>query len=232
MTINLSTNIGFEVAGGVFDIHLSRNSLLPCEFSKTYVTAFDYQSELMFPMYSGERRLIKYCESLAHIKCKNITKSKAGEPRIEMKLTLDRDEILKIETVEINRKKNRQLPIEFFYLDNYEQKGYKLILDGIKFREQDALVESKVKEFKLTIKSVREKCKEYKVREEMNAFLNRLNKSREQLSIELVNQLITDLYAKISELKLDISINNSSTASNDTASTSIAANDNSNENKT
>lgn len=223
LTVNLSTNIGFEVAGGIFDMHLTRNQELPCTFSKTYITAFDYQSELLFPMYCGERKLIRYCEPLAHIKCKNITKSKAGELKIEMTLTVDKDENLKVTAVETYHMTKKQLAIEFFYLDNCEQKGYKLILDGANFKEQDNLVESKIREFKLTIKSVREKSKEYKVREEMNTFLNSLNKSREILSIEVVNQLLADLYAKIIELKININLSNINIVNDNVATTSAAA---------
>jgi hypothetical protein len=82
----LSNNIGFSVAGGLFDIHLKRNTRLPCMNVKSYTTAFDYQRELILPLYTGERPLVKFCESLGKLRISKIPKVKAGEILIEVKL--------------------------------------------------------------------------------------------------------------------------------------------------
>jgi molecular chaperone DnaK (HSP70) len=63
----LGNNIGFSVAGGLFDIHLKRNSALPCKNVKSYTTAFDYQRELVLPLFTGERPLTRYCGSLGKV---------------------------------------------------------------------------------------------------------------------------------------------------------------------
>ncbi len=204
ISINLSTNIGFAIAGGVFDIHLKRNHELPCTFTKYYITAFDYQTELLFPLYMGERILIRYCEPLAFIRVKKIPKSKAGELSIEINLTIDKDENMNIIATEMHSKKN--LPIEYNFLENFESKSYRMILDGIKYKEQDIECDKKIREFKLVIKSIREKYKDYTIREEINGFLNTLNKSKDEMNIELVNELLFDLYKRIIELNINVDL--------------------------
>ena len=111
---------------------------------------------------------------------------------------------MNIIATEMHSKKN--LPIEYNFLENFESKSYRMILDGIKYKEQDIECDKKIREFKLIIKSIREKYKDYKIREEINGFLNTLNKSKDEMDTELVNQMLFDLYKRIIELNINVDL--------------------------
>ena len=203
VTTNLNHNIGFAIAGGIFDIHLKRNETLPCKHSKSYITAFDFQTELLFPMYMGERPLIRYCESLGQVKVKSIPRVKAGEISIELNIVADEDEKLTITAIESKNKKN--LPVEFEFNEVYVSKGVQMLIDAVKFKAQDAECEKKVADFKSKIKDVRIKYKrDYHIREEMNAYMSRLNKLKDEMSVETINSLFNDLKKKLVQLKVKV----------------------------
>ena len=184
----------------MFDIHLKRTTELPCKFTKSYITAFDYQTELLFPIFMGERPMVRYCESLGQVKVKNIPKAKAGELNIEISLIIDQDENLFVTAMDTKHKKN--LPIEFHFQSVYESKGIQMILDAIKFKVPDNECEKKVKEFKTIIREVRTRYDNHLIREEMNALLDTLNKSKQNMSAAVVDGLLVALKSKIEQLNL------------------------------
>jgi Zn-dependent M32 family carboxypeptidase len=72
-------------------------------------------------------------------------------------------------------------------------------------KAQDAECEKKVAEFKSKIKDVRIKYKrDYHIREEMNAYMSRLNKLKDEMSVETINSLFNDLKKKLVQLKVKV----------------------------
>ena len=152
-------------------------------------------------MYMGERPLIRFCESLGQVKVKGIPRSKAGEISIELTLYVDEDEKLTVSAVE--NKNNKPLHVEFEFNETYESKGVQLLLDAIKYKSQDLAIQNKVTKFKNLVKDVRVKYqRDFLVREEMNSFMSRLNKLRDEINIENMNELIGNLEKRVEQLKL------------------------------
>ncbi len=153
-------------------------------------------------MFMGERPLIRYCESLGQVKVKNIPKSRAGEISIEMTMHVDEDEKLTVSAIE--NKHGKALPVEFEFNETYESKGVQLLLDAIKFKSQDSEVQKRVTIFKNLVKDVRIKYQhDYLVREEMNAFMSRLNKLKEEIDLQSMDSLIKDLNERVLKLKIN-----------------------------
>jgi hypothetical protein len=158
----LGQSIGFAVAGGLFDIHLPRNTQLPTKVSKIYTTAFDYQKEIMLPIYVGERPLIKHCEALGKVRVKQMPACKAGELQIELTLNVDVDEKLSCTAMDLTNKK--QLPIDLEFNLTYSARGaVDQILDAMKFKQEDEELVEMAKEFKILIRDVRVKYSGYEV---------------------------------------------------------------------
>ena len=153
-------------------------------------------------MFMGERPLIRYCESLGQVKVKNIPKSRAGEISIELTLYVDADEKLTVTAIE--SKHSKALPVEFEFNETYESKGVQLLLDAIRFKVEDAEVQKRVNTFKNMVKDVRVKYQhDYLIREEMNAFMSRLNKLKEEIDLQSMDLLIKNLQERIQELKIE-----------------------------
>ncbi len=197
----LGNNIGFAVAGGIFDIHLKRNSSLPCQNVKTYTTAFDYQKELVLPVYTGERPLTRYCESLGKVYITKLPRVKAGEILIEVTLYVDADEKLSITALDVDSKKT--LPIRLELNPTYKSRDVESIMDAIKYKKEDTQLVKLIKELKTMIRDIRVKYDDFEVREEMNYFLNKLTKT-EMVDKESVEALIDEFYKKMLELDIKL----------------------------
>ena len=77
-------SLGIEVAGGVTDKIILRNSTI-LSATQHYTTQVDGQANVAIHVLQGERELAKDCRSLARFDLKNIPPMSAGMARIEVK---------------------------------------------------------------------------------------------------------------------------------------------------
>jgi molecular chaperone DnaK len=89
-------SLGIEVAGGVTDKIILRNSTIPASATQFYTTQVDGQANVAIHVLQGERELAKDCRSLARFDLKGIPGMPAGIPRIEVKFLIDANGILHV----------------------------------------------------------------------------------------------------------------------------------------
>jgi Fe-S protein assembly chaperone HscA len=89
-------SLGIEVAGGVTDKIILRNSTIPASATQHYTTQVDGQANVAIHVLQGERELAKDCRSLARFDLKGIPPMTAGMPRIEVKFLIDANGILQV----------------------------------------------------------------------------------------------------------------------------------------
>src|ERR1700683_3859650 len=89
-------SLGIEVAGGVTDKIILRNSTIPASATQYYTTQIDGQANVAIHVLQGEREMAKDCRSLARFDLKGIPPMTAGLPRIEVKFLIDANGILHV----------------------------------------------------------------------------------------------------------------------------------------
>ncbi len=129
-------SLGIEVAGGVTDKIILRNSTIPASATQHYTTQVDGQANVAIHVLQGERELAKDCRSLARFDLKGIPPMTAGMPRIEVKFLIDANGILHVSAREQRSGKEAEIEVQPSYGLTDDQVE-SMILDSFDFAEED-----------------------------------------------------------------------------------------------
>src|SRR5271165_6075936 len=129
-------SLGIEVAGGVTDKIILRNSTIPASATQHYTTQVDGQTNVAIHVLQGERELAKDCRSLARFELKGIPPMPAGIPRVEVKFLIDANGILHVSAREQRSGKEAEIQVQPSYgLTDEQVEG--MILDSFDNAEED-----------------------------------------------------------------------------------------------
>src|SRR5438270_9130411 len=129
-------SLGIEVAGGVTDKIILRNSTVPASSTQHYTTQIDGQVNVAVHVLQGERELAKDCRSLARFDLKGIPPMPAGLPRIEVKFLIDANGILHVSAREQRSGKEAEIEVQPSYGLTDDQVE-SMILDSFDNAEED-----------------------------------------------------------------------------------------------
>ncbi len=129
-------SLGIEVAGGVTDKIILRNSTIPASATQFYTTQVDGQANVAIHVLQGERELAKDCRSLARFDLRGIPPMAAGMPRIEVKFLIDANGILHVSAREQRSGKEAEIQVQPSYGLTDEQVE-SMILDSFDSAEED-----------------------------------------------------------------------------------------------
>ena len=129
-------SLGIEVAGGVTDKIILRNSTIPASATQHYTTQVDGQANVAIHVLQGERELAKDCRSLARFDLKGIPPMTAGLPRIEVRFLIDANGILHVTAREQRSGKEAEISVQPSYGLTDEQVE-SMILDSFDYAEED-----------------------------------------------------------------------------------------------
>ncbi len=129
-------SLGIEVAGGVTDKIILRNSTIPASATQFYTTQIDGQVNVAIHVLQGERELAKDCRSLARFDLKGIPPMAAGIPRVEVRFLIDANGILSVSAREQRSGKESEIQVQPSYglTDNQVES---MILDSFDNAEED-----------------------------------------------------------------------------------------------
>jgi len=129
-------SLGIEVAGGVTDKIIQRNSTIPASATQYYTTQIDGQANVAIHVLQGERELAKDCRSLARFDLKGIPPMTAGMARIEVKFLIDANGILHVSAREQRSGKESEIEVQPSYGLTDDQVE-SMILDSFDYAEED-----------------------------------------------------------------------------------------------
>ena len=129
-------SLGIEVAGGVTDKIILRNSTIPASATQFYTTQIDGQANVAIHVLQGERELAKDCRSLARFDLKGIPPMAAGIPRVEVKFLIDANGILNVSAREQRSGKEAEIQVQPSYGLTDDQVE-NMILDSFDNAEED-----------------------------------------------------------------------------------------------
>ena len=129
-------SLGIEVAGGVTDKIILRNSTIPASATQFYTTQIDGQANVAIHVLQGERGLASDCRSLARFDLKGVPPMAAGMPRIEVKFLIDANGILHVSAREQRSGTEAEIDVQPSYgLTDEQVEG--MILDSFDNAEED-----------------------------------------------------------------------------------------------
>jgi len=129
-------SLGIEVAGGVTDKIILRNSTIPASATQFYTTQVEGQTNVAIHVLQGERELAKDCRSLARFDLKGVPPMPAGMPRIEVKFLIDANGILHVSAREQRSGKAAEIEVQPSYGLTDDQVE-SMILDSFDYAEED-----------------------------------------------------------------------------------------------
>jgi Fe-S protein assembly chaperone HscA len=129
-------SLGIEVAGGVTDKIILRNSTIPASATQFYTTQVDGQTNVAIHVLQGERELAGDCRSLARFDLKGIPPMTAGMPRIEVRFLIDANGILHVSAREQRSGKEAEIEVQPSY-GLTDQQVENMILESFDNAEED-----------------------------------------------------------------------------------------------
>jgi len=129
-------SLGIEVAGGVTDKIILRNSTIPASATQYYTTQVDGQKNVAIHVLQGERELARDCRSLARFDLKGVPPMPAGMPRIEVKFLIDANGILHVSAREQRSAKEAEIEVQPSYGLTDDQVEH-MLLESFDYAEED-----------------------------------------------------------------------------------------------
>jgi molecular chaperone HscA len=105
-------SLGIEIAGGLMDVMITRNSKVPVRIGKEYTTSVDGQVNMKISVFQGERELVAENRKLGEFELRNIPAMPAGMPKVEIQFLLDVDGILKVSATELRSGVKQEIEIK------------------------------------------------------------------------------------------------------------------------
>jgi molecular chaperone DnaK len=93
-------SLGVETAGGYADVIIPANSPVPCEKTRTFLTASDNQSMVTIRVAQGQSTRFRENTHLGDLVLSGLRRARRGEVRITVTFELDADGLLNVRAVD------------------------------------------------------------------------------------------------------------------------------------
>lgn len=136
-------SLGVETTGGLMNIIVPRNTVIPITKTRIYSTVEDNQSAVTISVFEGERSTTAHNRLLGEFELEGIEPAERGMPEIEVVFAIDADGIFTVRARDITPKPGKHLDGEYKSLEIKTSKRDQheidqLIENARKFEEDDA----------------------------------------------------------------------------------------------
>ena len=104
-------SLGIEVIGGVMDILIKRNTMIPCEKTKLYSTDTDFVESVLIKIFEGERTMTNQNFKIGEFELDKIPVDQRGMPEIEISFAIDINGIVNVSAIEKNVNESRSITV-------------------------------------------------------------------------------------------------------------------------
>lgn len=105
-------SIGIRTKGDVMTTLIERNSSIPTEYSDIFSTAEDNQRNVHVQVYQGERAKASENKHLGQFTLDGIPPARAGEPQIELKLSIDADGVMNVSAKDMKTGRAQKITVK------------------------------------------------------------------------------------------------------------------------
>ena len=161
-------SLGTGIEDGLMSVLIKKNTPIPCEKTKGYVTTKNNQDKFTIGIFEGERKFFKDNLLIDRFYINNIRKAPKGEVTVKVTLSIDENSILTVSAYEKGNENNKKnLVIKRQIRDDEEIE--KMIEEGMKMREEDLKREKSINEKNKLQKTLNIACekKEFKKNKSM-----------------------------------------------------------------
>lgn len=100
-------SLGVEVIGGLMNVIIPRNSVIPLTRHRKYTTDTDYETTVTIKIFEGERDMTKNNECIGQFDLTGIEESPRGIPEIDVSFNIDVNGIINVTAMDIKNKENK-----------------------------------------------------------------------------------------------------------------------------
>ncbi len=93
-------SMGVETVGGVMDILIERNTIIPYSITKQYTTDSDYEKSVLIKIYEGERTLTIDNIFVGEFELTGIEPEPRGMPKIDVSFSIDTNGIVTVSAID------------------------------------------------------------------------------------------------------------------------------------
>jgi molecular chaperone DnaK (HSP70) len=102
-------SLGVEVIGGVMDILIKRNTMIPVEVTKRYSTDTDYVDSVLIKIFEGERTMTQHNYKIGEFELDNLPVCQRGVPEIEICFAIDLNGVVTVSAIEEEAKERKSI---------------------------------------------------------------------------------------------------------------------------
>eukprot|EP00936_MAST-01D_sp_MAST-1D-sp1_P001583 g1583.t1 len=130
-------SLGTEVHGGLLDVLIKRNTVIPTKTTKDYTTVADNQDVIDVTVYEGERSRAKKNHLLGEFKMPLAKGQKRGVPHVKLTFEIDANGILKVTAFDTATQKKKEITVSKGTGRLSEAEIAKMAEDAEKFADED-----------------------------------------------------------------------------------------------
>jgi heat shock 70kDa protein 1/2/6/8 len=101
-------SLGVEVIGGLMNVIIPRNSVIPLTRHRKYTTDTDYETTVTIKIFEGEREMTKNNECIGQFDLTGIDEAPRGIPEIDVTFNIDVNGIINVTAMDVKNKENKR----------------------------------------------------------------------------------------------------------------------------